>query len=299
MRTLFFGMDGRISAVVLDALLAAGADIAGVVLAAGRLARQRAPVPIAALPPPLIPLGGAGQPSTIAQLAWARGLPVFELRRPADPVAIAALAELRADIACVACFPLRIPPALLALPRHGVLNVHPSLLPHWRGPEPLFWVLRSGHAHAGATIHWMDQGFDTGDLLLQAPLALPDGASYAQAERMAAELGGRLLIEALARLHAGTAARRPQPPGGSYAPYPAESDWRIDAGWPARRAFNFVRGVEAWGQPFPLATGGAELLLARALGYDAGATLGAPYRLQGGEALIQLSPGVLRAHTFG
>ena len=95
-----------------------------------------------------------------------------------------------------------------------------------------------------------------------------------------------------------SAARRPQPPGGSYAPYPGESDWRIDAGWPARRAFNFMRGVEAWGQPFPFATGDTELLLARALSYDHGAILGAPYQIASDEAQVQLSPGVLRAQII-
>src|SRR4051794_33572606 len=175
MRILFLGMAGATSAAVLSALLAAGAEIAGVVLPAGRLARATQPEPIASIAPPLIPL--ASPSPTIADLARARGIPAFELRRAAEPAALRALAQLRPDLGCVACFPLRLPPELLALPPLGFLNMHPSLLPRHRGPDPLFWTLRDGGERAGVTIHYMDERFDTGDVALQAPLALPDGIS--------------------------------------------------------------------------------------------------------------------------
>lgn len=288
-------MDGPTSAAVLAALLAGGHALAGVVLAAGRFARASRPEPIVALPPPPLALHTAGAPASCAQLAWGRGIPLFELRRAGDPHTLAELAALRPDVVCVACFPLRLPPTLLALPPHGCLNMHPSLLPQHRGPEPLFWALRSGAPVTGVTIHHMDEGFDTGAIALQAPITLPDGIGGPEAERRCAALGGVLMAAAVQALAANALPRHPQPAGGSYEGFPQSADWRIDAGWPARRAFNFMRGTAAWGRPYPLAIGASELLLASASGYDAAAVLAAPLVRAGDQVAVQMRPGVLHA----
>jgi len=287
-------MPGATSATVLAALLAAGVAICGVVVAAGRFARETQPDPIVALAPPAIRLLGGAQP-TVVQLAHERGLPAFELRRAADAGTYDSLAALRPDVAAVACFPLRIPPALLGLPRHGFLNMHPSLLPRHRGPEPLFWTFRAGEASTGVTIHRMDEQFDTGDIVLQAPVELPDGIGGPAAERLCADLGGELMAKALGQLRAGTLVGRPQPPGGSYEPQPRTDDWRLSTAWPARRAFNFMRGVAEWGEPYVVRAGGSDLVLAAALGYEPAGVLGAPFVISGGEVRVQFTPGILRA----
>jgi methionyl-tRNA formyltransferase len=294
-RILFFGMRGATSAIVLRALLEAGFEVCGVVVAAGRFARQTRPEPIVPLVPPLIPLVGSGPGSTIEQIAQARGIPAFELRRAGAPETLETFARLWPDVACAACFPLRFPPALLKLPRHGFLNMHPALLPRHRGPEPLFWTFRAGEHESGVTIHFMDEQLDTGDIAVQAPVELPDGTSGAAAERMCAALGGELMVAALGALRDGTLARRPQPPGGSYEPRPAPDDWRIDSGWPARRAYNFMRGTAEWGQPYRVTIGEQELRLSTAIGFDAGATLRTAYTEDGDQVQIQFTPGVLRA----
>ena len=296
MRVIFFGMSGATSTTVLEALLAAGHDVVGVVVGASAGAGS---APIAPLRPPrvesLVPISNPFAERAIAHVAWERGLPVFALYRPGAPEAIETLAALRADIACVACFPRRIPAELLALPPRGFLNYHPSLLPAHRGPEPLFWTFRAGESRAGVTVHFMDEGLDTGDIAAQAPLALPDGISGAAAERLCSALGGQLMAAALRDLPAGTLARQQQPPGGSREPAPAAEDFRIDAGWTARHAFNFMRGTAEWGQPYPLAAGGTELTLAAAISYDAGATLEQAYVPTGDEVWVRLAQGVLRA----
>ncbi|HEX9370936.1 MAG TPA: formyltransferase family protein, partial [Roseiflexaceae bacterium] len=161
----------------------------------------------------------------------------------------------------------------------------------------LFWTFRGGETHTGVTIHFMDEALDAGDIAAQAPVALPDGISGATAERICATLGGRLMVETLRALAAGALARRPQPPGGSYEPAPGAEDFRIDPAWPARHAFNFMRGTAEWGQPYLVAVDGADLALAAAIGYDAGAVLGAPYVHMGDEVRVQLAPGVLRARV--
>lgn len=296
LRVLFLGMPGGTSTIVLEALLAAGCDVVGVVLGTNDGAGG---APIAPLPPPrvasLLPIANPFAERTSAHVAWERGLPAFALYRPGASEAIAALAALRPDAACVACFPRRIPAELLAVPPRGFLNYHPSLLPAHRGPEPLFWTFRAGESRAGVTIHFMDEGFDTGDVAAQAQLDLPDGISGAATERMCATLGGKLVVAALRDLAAGTLARQPQAPGGSREPSPGAGDFRVDAGWTARRAFNFMRGTAEWGQPYMVAAGGAELALVEAIAYDDGAALEQPYAISGDEVWVRLAQGVLRA----
>ncbi|MFO7167127.1 MAG: formyltransferase family protein [Chloroflexota bacterium] len=294
MRAIFFGMPGAFSLAALDALLAAGRQVDAVVVPARRdapFALRRADAPA---PAGTIPLAGPGRAADIVARAWERGLPVLELARERAAEAREGLAALRPDVVCVACWPRRIPAELLALPPLGFLNVHPSLLPAFRGPEPLFWIFRSG-APAGVTVHFMDEGLDSGPIAAQEPVELPDGISGPEAEARCAGVGGRLLAEALRRLEAGALERRPQPPGGSAYGPPGPDDFTLDTGWPARRAFNFMRGTAEWGEPYPVVAGGERLLLIEALAFDPAAELGAPAVRSGEIARVQFAPGVLTA----
>jgi methionyl-tRNA formyltransferase len=296
MRALFFGMPGAFSLLALDALLDAGLEPCAVVVPAPR----DAPFAVrrASRPPPagLIPLDAPQVAPSIVSRAWDRGLPVLELARERAPESLAALATLAPDAASVACWPRRIPSALLRLPRHGFLNVHPSLLPAYRGPEPLFWILRDGAA-AGVTVHFMDARLDTGDIVVQRVVALPDGGSGADAEALLARTGGWLLAEALVGLASGTTARTPQPAGGTTFGAPQPADFTLEAGWSARRAFNFMRGTAEWGQPYLLLVAGTRLVLIEALAFDPHATLAAPLARDGDVVHIQLTPGVLTARA--
>jgi len=137
LRALFFGMLNTTSVAVLEALLSTGVDVCGVVIAASRAIRSRSGAshmcPARHRCRSLNPF----LERTIVQLAWS-AIPVFEISRLGAPETLAQLADLRPDVACVACFPKRIPAQLLALPSLGFLNMHPALLPDHRGPEPLF-----------------------------------------------------------------------------------------------------------------------------------------------------------------
>lgn len=282
---LFFGLSGPFAAASLAALLAAGAQIAAVVTPAGD--RQTAPVE------QVVPRPTAGTASLMSYAQQAQ-IPVFAVRDLGMEVQ-EWLTALRPAVACVACWRWRIPPGLLALPEYGFLNLHPSSLPAYRGPFPLFWALRDGLRDSGVTIHWMDEGLDSGDIALQAPLPLPEGVGPAVLDRAAGELAGELLVGALRRLAAGTLERRPQPPGGSYQPAPCAADFVLHTGWSARRAFNFMRGTSDWGRPYPVRAGDENVLLGRALGYDPTARLPAPLVRLGDRARLQFSPGVLIA----
>jgi methionyl-tRNA formyltransferase len=280
---------------MLEALLAAGFEVCAVLVAAepadAQPIRQLTPAPSGSA----LPIANPFLARTIVQLAWGQAIPVFEVARPSAAETLALLAALRADAACVACFPQRLPKTLIELPRLGFLNMHPALLPAHRGPAPLFWIFRGGERTAGVTIHFMDQRLDTGDIATQQEIVLPDGISGLETERRCAALGARLMVESLRALGSGSLARRPQPPGGSYEPWPAPGDWRIDTSWTARRAFNFMRGTAEWGRAYLVSAAGEELALASAVGYDGETTLAKTYVREGDEVQVQFAMGVLRA----
>jgi len=297
-RVLFLGMTNDTSATVLRALLDAGVAVCGVLVAADGAGGP----PIAQVLPTQarspLPIANPFLERTLAQIAWERDLPVFELRRPAATETLAQVAALQPDVACVACFSQRIPPPLLALPPLGFLNMHPALLPAHRGPSPLFWVFRDGEQDAGVTIHFMDAGLDTGDIVAQASFALPDGTAGAVAQQHCDALGARLMLEVLHGLRDGMLSRRPQPPGGSYQPWPTRDDWRIATSWTARRAFNFMRGTSEWGQPYIVQVGEQQIALATAITYDSHELLPKAFVRVGDEVLIQFAAGVLRAREL-
>lgn len=161
-----------------------------------------------------------------------------------DPGFRSWLESLRLDAVVVACFPWRIPAWVRALAPAGCLNVHPSLLPDGRGPEPLFWAFRWGLAVTGVTIHLIDSGWDTGPIVARRALAIPEMATVPELERSLAEMGGDLLREVLPRARAGSLAATPQDPDtGRYAPFPAEQDLHIDTSRDAADAARFIRAV--------------------------------------------------------
>jgi methionyl-tRNA formyltransferase len=240
----------------------------------------------------------------IVPLAWAQHIPVWEVGTLSDAPTRALLADLQPDLIAVACFPYIFPKILLQLPRYGCLNLHPSLLPAYRGPMPLFWMARQGERQAGVTLHFLDEGLDTGDIVAQTAFDWPDGISGADLERRCAVEGAKLLLTAVEQLGlVGDLPRRPQPqPGSSYFSWPAEQDLIIPTHWPARRAFNFIRAAGAdWplvielGEEAKRRGGGERFLIRAASSFDVQATLDQPYLLRGDELSVQFMPGVLQA----
>ena len=260
-RALFFGMQGNFSAPFLTALLDSGIEVAAVVIPASPLpgtslpAIQRRERPRS--PRTILPIANSSLHSSILQTAWARGLPVWEVQRLADTETLGTLAAYRPDVICVACFSLRIPRPLIDLPRLGCLNAHPSLLPANRGPVPLFWTFREGYETTGVTIHLIDEGMDSGDILAQVPVLVPDGISYDALELQCIMQGKILLVHTVWNLYTGRAVRTPQDSAKStYHPFPTDKDFSIVAEeWTARHIYNFVRGINSWENPILLQSG--------------------------------------------
>ena len=202
----------------------------------------------------MLPLINSSLHSSIVQIAQRQQIPVWDVLRLTSPESVVALAAYSPDILCVSCFSLLIPRAILDLPRLGSLNVHPSLLPANRGPVPLFWTFREGDETTGATIHLMDEKMDTGDILAQQVIPVPDGINHDQLEAQCASVGGTLLARAVWDLYEGRTIRVPQDETeSSYHSFPSENDFVVDvAEWSARHVYNFIRGVGHWDNPIIL-----------------------------------------------
>ncbi|MCB9148118.1 MAG: hypothetical protein H6641_05105 [Caldilineaceae bacterium] len=315
LRVLFWGTRSTFSGAIFHALQSAGVDICALFMHAPSAPWQSDLHPRRVAPFAFPPYGQANADNGNAHLAISLDLatapestliagsrqsdaPVYDIFSLQTPELPALIRRLQPHVACVACFPQRIPSDLLHLPRHGFLNVHPSLLPAHRGPAPLFWIFRNGTqaTAGGVTIHHMDARFDTGPMAAQVAVALADGISGPEAEQRCTQKGGELLVQVLQALAAGNLVSQPQPAGGSYQSWPQTTDFRLDTNWSARRAFNFMCGVAEWGTPFAVEAAGETIHLRRAIAYDAGQKLSTPVRyIDTSLVELQFSPGVLVA----
>lgn len=271
MRVFFLGMQGSFSLPPLQALLSSAHEITAVLVPAEeeqpsgvleQLRPEPAPVDELSLFSPYVA-------QTLVTEAWRHEIPVYAVNQLRDPQLAQWLRDQAPDVACVACFNRIIPLSLLSIPHHGFLNLHPSHLPHYRGPEPLFWQLRNGVNPVGITVHWMDAGVDTGDIAAQTDVPLPDGLRWTEIEQTVASEGAGLLVAVLDAIAQGTVTRRPQVEEGSYQPLPGVEDFRLSLDWTAQRAFNFMRGTAAWGMPYDLIVGEETLQLTNAWGWIA------------------------------
>lgn len=195
-------------------------------------------------------------PPPVKTLALAAGVPVLQ---PASVRTAEFLNELKSfcpDIIAVTAFGRILPAPLLNLPPLGVINVHGSLLPRYRGAAPIQWAILNGDHTTGVTIMQLDEGLDTGDLLLSQSLAIaPDDTAATLAIRMA-ELGGSLLCEALDKLHQGKLFATPQNEAHATAAPPLSKeeglvDWNLPAGVLSCR----VRGLDPWPTAFTFLNG--------------------------------------------
>lgn len=147
------------------------------------------------------------------------------------------------DLICIASFPRIVPPSILARAAIGGLNVHTSLLPKHRGSDPLFWTFFDGDTETGVTVHWLDDGVDTGDIVAQRAWPLERGTRATDLYMRQAEAGAEMLAEAVANLS--SLPRMPQDlTRGSVDPSPNQRTWSIDyATWPAARVWHFLYGM--------------------------------------------------------
>lgn len=187
--------------------------------------------------------------------------------RAPSPRAVTHLLErFRPDLVIASCYPWRLSHRARAAARCGVLNIHPSLLPHGRGPDPVFWVYRHGERETGVTVHQMDGGLDSGPILAQERLTVPAGMDAVTLERQLFAQGAGMVAGLIPQILTGKAVFTPQDAhAATYQPFPGAQDWLISPLLPAAWAWRFVQGVEPLHGPLRVQTQGKVVPVQRAI----------------------------------
>ncbi|KFI33253.1 methionyl-tRNA formyltransferase [Haematobacter missouriensis] len=260
MRLIFMGTPD-FSVPVLDALVAAGHEVAAVYCQPPRPAGR----------------GKRERPSPVQSRAEALGLTVRHPRSLRTPEAQAEFAALQAEIAVVVAYGLILPKPVLDAPKQGCLNIHASLLPRWRGAAPIHRAILAGDAETGVCIMRMEEGLDTGPVLLRR--TTPIGAEETTGElhdRLSA-LGAVAIVEALDGLSTLTAVPQAED-GVTYATKIDKAEARIDWTRSAEEIDRLIRGLS----PFPGAWCLAETERLKLLRSRPVAGSGAPGQVIGG-----------------
>jgi UDP-4-amino-4-deoxy-L-arabinose formyltransferase/UDP-glucuronic acid dehydrogenase (UDP-4-keto-hexauronic acid decarboxylating) len=211
------------------------------------------------------------------------------------------LRALEPDIFLVWHYSMLLPPAVLRVPPRGAVNLHGGLLPDYRGPHVLQWAIANGERETGMTLHYLDEGFDTGPVVAEARVPIDDCADAATVAAALQAVGLELLREHWAALASGTASARPQPPGGRYWPRRSAADGEIDWREPAASIRNLVRALVP---PWPGAmtrAGSLELVIDRVDVVDGVGEPGTVVEARGGRVVVAAGQGavVLRAARRG
>jgi len=219
------------AAVALEALLASGHEVVGVLCQPDRPSGR----------------GRRRLPGEVKRLALAHGIPVQQPATLRDAAAYEALAAWRPDVMVVAAYGLLLPPEVLALPPLGCLNIHGSLLPRWRGAAPVQRAILAGDARTGVAIMQMDAGLDTGGVLLEQAIGIGVEDTSATLHDALAALGARLIVPALRGRCDGTLAAVPQPEAGvTHAAKLDKREARLDLARPAVELDRCIRAFVPW-----------------------------------------------------
>lgn len=252
MRILFMGTPD-FAAASLRALLDSGRDVAGVVTNPDKPKGRGYKL----VKPP------------VKELAEDAGIPVFQPASLKNGELQPVLDELQPDIICVVAYGKILPGYVLDFPRLGCVNVHGSLLPKYRGAAPIQWSVINGDEYAGITTMLMNEGLDTGDMLLCERVKIGAEETSAELFDRLAPLGGELLCKTLDALEKGTV--RPEPQNDSeatYAPMIKKEDGKINWSDSPEKICSLVRGMNSWPMAYTYFNGQPVKIISAAVSAD-------------------------------
>ena len=281
-KLIFLGSDTFFAQAVLRHLVQAGALIMRVIIPSLPFHVEAGfPVP-------------QRQPHGLAAICGSLGIPV-ETIDPTNPDSLCVLlSRLHAELLFSVCFPKALTLDELQVPTLGAYNLHPSLLPAYRGPMPLFWQFHAGEQRMGVTLHRMTRAIDQGPIMAQQSIAVAAGLSEAAVLADLAQIGARMIDE-LARTsqtmpaHAVTGGAD----HGSYFSQPVREDFSVCSDWSAERAYRFMSGTAALGVPYRIEIDHTVWMMSRALSFEPEGTLDSGLVKIDESFYLQLSPGVL------
>jgi methionyl-tRNA formyltransferase len=228
MRSIFLGTP-QFAVPTLERLVAAGHEVALVVTQPDRPKGRGNAI---AMPP-------------VKEAALRHGLEVFQPERVRRPEGIERLRAIAPEIMVIVGYGQIIPQPILDIAPRGILNVHASLLPKYRGAAPIQWAIVNGESTTGVTIMRIDAGLDTGEMLRKAETSIGENETAIELSPRLAESGADLLVETLAALDTLTPEKQDNV-AATYAPILKKEDGAIDWNQPAREIHNRIRGLQPW-----------------------------------------------------
>ncbi len=238
------------------------------------------------------------KPSPVKLAAQELGIPIFQPEKLRGDAILAQLKDLGADLFFVAAYGQILSPAVLKVPRLGCVNLHASLLPRHRGASPVHAAILAGDQESGVTLMFMDEGLDTGDIILQNRIPiLPDDTAGSLHDRLA-ESAPNPTLQAMALIECGIATRTPQNTElATYAPKITKDQGRLDWTQPAVDLARRVRGFHPWPGTFTHLPDGTTLKIHSAQSIDESGLPGTILASSDFPLVVATSAGALALHT--
>ncbi len=184
--------------------------------------------------------------SPIKILAESLNLPVFQPVKIKTVETVDLLKKLKPECIVVVAYGQILSKEILELPYYGCVNLHASLLPAYRGAAPIHWAVLNGESKTGVTTMLMDEGLDTGDMLMTREYGISSSANTGEVHDALAKMGAEVLLETITGLEKGTVRSTPQPFEFTYAPLLKREHEKIDWSWSASIIHNRIRGLNPW-----------------------------------------------------
>lgn len=240
----------------------------------------------------LLPVKPPRLEGSLAGAADELGLPLIYWQRGCEAEIATELATISPDLVIMSCFPWKITEALLKIPASGWWNLHPSLLPAYRGPTPLFWQARAGETQTGISLHQVEHDLDSGPILGQRAVPLKDYRG-SELEVELAQQGGKLIERAFLELAQDKLLPSSQTEAmASYQGFPTDADRRITTMGAASKAYGFICLVNAV-YPLWFKLGTRRFRVMDAVSFDDHAVLEEAHQLEDNHLAIQFEQGVL------
>ncbi len=257
LRTVVFGMPGPLLRFALPVLSQRGVSIQAIVTPGNR--RMSEPLREARWPPRVDTRMNLIRPSPM--------IPNYLVRNADSPELIGRIQRLQPDLIVVACFPWLIPPEIYETASWLAVNLHPSLLPAHRGPDPIFWTFRNGEQTTGASIHRLSPAYDAGPILAQQVVPVPEPVTYHELELTLAERASELLDGLLKQYPNVPGSILPSATAPSWESKATSDDLLIPRDWSVEHARRFIIGVAASHGPLRYQIGGGRSVQITGLWY--------------------------------
>lgn len=227
--------------------------------------------------------------ASIVDLAKDHGIAVFYLHEENQAELLAHEQVQGASVALSVCYPKIIRDTIVQAFSKGGFNLHPSFLPQYRGPVPIFWQMRNGLQQIGLSLHRLEQRFDRGAIVAQASMALEDGQSMMEIEERLA----RIAPDLINGLNGPITDQAQDESQASYQGYPDEKDFELNQNWTAQHMFNFIRASENMGRLHYLKLQQEKLYVQSAQGFESTRLISEDYIKENQVFVLRCSPGVV------